>query len=161
MFEINHTPPAYESKKGVLRLIPLGGIGNVTKNMYIYEYRENPETISDILIVDCGVGFPDENMYGIDLLIPDISYLRDKKDKIRGLALTHGHEDHIGALPYILPEIRVPVYATLLTSKLCEVKLKEFGLQNQVNSVKDGDVINIGPFKIKYIHVTHSVPDSA
>src|SRR3989344_8710666 len=151
----------YQNKSGTLRLIPLGGIGNVTKNMYVYEYRAQPNVISDILIVDCGIGFPDEAMYVIDLLIPDISYLRDKKDKIRALVLTHGHEDHIGALPYILPELKVPVYGTLLTSKLCEVKLKDFGLQNQINAVRDGETLKIGPFSIKYIHVTHSVPDAA
>ena len=115
--------PFYQNREGILRLVPLGGIGNVTKNMYVYEYRKNPRTISDILIVDCGIGFPDEAMYGIDLVIPDISYLKDKKDKIRAIVLTHGHEDHIGALPYILPELNVPVYGTLLTAKLVEVKL--------------------------------------
>jgi len=144
-----------------LRLIPLGGIGNVTKNMYVYEYRNAANSISDILIVDCGIGFPDEAMYGIDLVIPDISYLRDKKDKIRAIVLTHGHEDHIGALPYILPELNVPVYGTLLTAKLAEVKLKDFGLQNQVNVVSDRQTLTFGPFTVDFIHVTHSVPDAS
>src|SRR3989344_1276876 len=88
------------NKNGILRLIPLGGIAGVTKNMYAYEYRATPSQISDILIVDCGIGFPDEAMYGIDLVIPDITYLRDKKNKVRAIVLTHGHEDHIGALAY-------------------------------------------------------------
>ncbi|OGG02650.1 hypothetical protein A2W14_01215 [Candidatus Gottesmanbacteria bacterium RBG_16_37_8] len=158
----NKTPtPIYRDKQGLIRIIPLGGIGNVTKNMYVYEYRSNPPTISDILIVDCGVGFPDEGMFGIDLVIPDISYLRDKKDKIRAIVLTHGHEDHIGALPYILPELKVPVYGTLLTAKLAEVKVKDFGLQHNINVVNEKDKLKIGPFEIEFIHVTHSIPDAA
>ena len=144
-----------------LRLIPLGGIGNVTKNMYIYELRSDRKTISDILIVDCGIGFPDEDMYGIDLVIPDITYLKDKIDKIRGIILTHGHEDHIGALPYILPELKVPVYATRLTAALAKVKLADFGLQFQVNEIDMGKSLSIGPFTINFIHVTHSIPDAS
>ena len=155
-----HTP-IFNNQQGSLRLIPLGGIGSVTKNMYVYEYRQQANTISDILIVDCGIGFPDEAMYGIDLVIPDISYLRDKKDKIRAIVLTHGHEDHIGALPYILPELNVPVYGTLLTAKLAEVKLKDFGLANRINAVTDTQTLTFGPFSIEYIHVTHSIPDAA
>jgi len=146
---------------GSVRLIALGGSGNVTKNMYVYEYRKTPHEISDILIVDCGVGFPDEAMFGIDLVIPDISYLRDKKDKIRAIVLTHGHDDHIAALPYILPELRVPVYGTLLTTALAKVKLKEFGLGKDVHSVNAKDSLKFGPFTIEFVHVTHSVPDAA
>jgi len=100
-------------------------------------------------------------MYGIDLVIPDISYLRDKKDKVRALVLTHGHDDHIGALPYILPELRVPVYGTRLTAALSEVKLQEFGLQNHINTVKYSDVLKFGPFTVEFVHVTHSIPDAA
>jgi len=148
-------------KSGSLRLIPLGGTGDVTKNMYVYEYRTNPQTISDILIVDCGIGFPDEAMYGIDLVIPDISYLKDKKDKIRAIVLTHGHEDHIAALPYILPELKVPVYGTRLTSALAEVKLQDFGLHTQVNTINNEDILRIGPFTVEFVHVTHSIPDAA
>src|SRR3989338_4391235 len=146
-------------RTGTLRLIPLGGSGNVTKNMYVYEYRRDRQNISDILIVDCGIGFPDEEMFGIDLLIPDISYLRDKIDKIRGIVLTHGHEDHIAALPYILPELKVPVYGTRLTAALAEVKLKDFGLNQHVNTVNTESRLVIGPFSIEFIHVTHSIPD--
>ena len=119
-------PP--KTKLDQVRIISLGGIGEVTKNMYVYEYRRTPDAISDILIVDCGIGFPDEAMYGIDLVIPDISYLRDKKEKVRAIVLTHGHEDHIGALPYILPRLKVPVYATKLAAALAEVKLQDFEL---------------------------------
>src|SRR3990172_11937369 len=102
-----------------LTLIPLGGVGDVTKNMYVYEYQD------DILIVDCGVGFPDEGMPGIDLILPDISYLlaKGKKNKIRGIVLTHGHEDHMGALPYLLPKLGAPVFASRLTAGLAEAKL--------------------------------------
>lgn len=152
-------PP--QQKSDLLRLIPLGGIGTVTKNMYIYEYRRDPKTISDILIVDCGIGFPDEAMYGIDLVIPDISYLRDKKDKIRAIVLTHGHEDHIAALPYILPELKVPVYGTKLTAALAGVKLADFGLHTHVNTVNTQDILRLGPFTIEFVHVTHSIPDAS
>ncbi len=143
-----------------IRLIPLGGIGNVTKNMYVYEYRRTPDQISDILIVDCGIGFPDEAMFGVDLVIPDISYLRDKKDKIRSIVLTHGHEDHIAALPYILPELKVPVYGSRLTAALAEVKLKDFGLNNHINTLKNDDILRVGPFTVEMVHVTHSIPDA-
>lgn len=145
---------------GSVRLISLGGTGSVTKNMYVYEYRSNPQTISDIIIVDCGIGFPDEAMYGIDLVIPDISYLRDKKDKVRAVVLTHGHEDHIGALPYLLPDLKVPVYGTKLTAALAEVKLRDFGLNTAVNTVSTDDVLKIGPFTVEFVHVTHSIPDA-
>ncbi len=158
MMQFNHPNP---QRTDSLRLIPLGGVGDVTKNMYIYEYRSNPNTISDILIVDCGIGFPDEAMYGVDLVIPDITYLRDKKDKIRAIVLTHGHEDHIGALPYILPELKVPVFGTRLTAALAEVKLRDFGLQNHVNEVKITDILRFGPFSVEFVHVTHSIPDAA
>ena len=111
--------------KSTVRLFPLGGIGNVTKNLYVYEYRIDG-VIQDILLVDCGIGFPDETMYGVDLVIPDVSYLLDKKDKIRALMLTHGHDDHIGALPYVLPKLHIPVYATQLTAAFAQNKLKNY-----------------------------------
>lgn len=149
-----------QTRSDFVRIVPLGGIGSVTKNMFVYEYRRNPQTISDILIVECGIGFPDEAMYGIDLVIPDISYLADKKDKIRAIVLTHGHEDHIGALPYILPQLKVPIYASKLTAALIEVKLREFGLQNHVNTLKDQDILRVGPFTVELVHVTHSIPDA-
>lgn len=151
----------YTLQTNSLRIIPLGGIGDVTKNMYIYELRDGTNSISDILIVDCGIGFPDDDMYGIDLVIPDITYLRDKIDKIRAIILTHGHEDHIAALPYILPELKAPVYGTELTAALAEVKLKDMGLNNKVHAVDRNSTMVIGPFSIDFIHVTHSIPDAA
>lgn len=154
-------PITPQSSSGTLRLISLGGFGDVTKNMFVYEYRKDPRTISDILIVDCGIGFPDEAMFGIDLVIPDITYLRDKKDKIRGIILTHGHEDHIGALPYILPELKVPVYGTRLTAALAEVKLRDFGLQTRINVTNTDQILRIGPFSVEFVHVTHSIPDAS
>ena len=142
--------------KDVIRFIPLGGVGDVTKNMYVYEYGD------DILIVDCGIGFPDEDMFGVDLLIPDISYLADKKDKIRGMILTHGHEDHIGALPYILPSLpKIPIFATRLTAGLANAKLSEFGLGTPIKTAPYGEEFTFGKFKATFIHVSHSIPDAA
>ncbi len=149
-----------KKRTDLIRIIPLGGIGDVTKNMYLYEYRRNQNDVSDILIVDCGIGFPDENMYGIDLVIPDVSYLKNKKDKIRAIVLTHGHEDHIGALPYILPEIKAPVFGTRLTAALAEVKLREFGLHGNLQIIKNQDILHLGPFTVEPVHVTHSIPDA-
>lgn len=140
----------------VLRFIPIGGVGDVTKNMYVYEYG------GDILVVDCGIGFPDEEMFGVDLLIPDISYLIEHKDKICGMVLTHGHEDHIGALPYVLPSLpKIPIFATKLTAGLANAKLSEFGLGTPVKTVSYNGAIPIGKFTASFVHVSHSVPDSA
>lgn len=137
--------------------IPLGGVGDVTKNMYLYEYQDS------ILIVDCGLGFADETMLGVDLLLPDISYLLRTKKKIVGMVLTHGHEDHIGALPFILPQLpQIQIFATPLTSALANEKLKEFGVHNQVKAVQfDGPELKLGDFNISFIRVTHSVPDTS
>src|SRR3990167_5651825 len=116
-------PKQFISDKGTsLKVIPLGGVGDVTKNMYVYEYG------NDIIIVDCGVGFPDEGMPGVDLVIPDISYLRDKKDKIKGILITHGHEDHIGGLPYIWPTLQAPIYTQRLTTGFIRAKFAEHNL---------------------------------
>ncbi len=146
----------------ILRLIPLGGVGDVTKNLYVYEYFPSGDPRQrDILIVDCGVGFPDVDMYGVDLVIPDISYLRDKKQFIRGMLLTHGHEDHIGALPYILPELgKIQIYASELTAALARVKLDEFGLQPNISIISDKDEVSLASFKVRPVHVTHSIPDA-
>lgn len=139
-----------------VRFIPIGGVGDVTRNMYVYEYE------NDILIVDCGIGFPSEEMFGVDLLIPDISYLVNKKDKIRGMVLTHGHEDHTGALPYILPSLgKIPVFATRLTAGLANAKLAEFGLGNPVRVTNYGQPLVFGKLKATFVHVSHSIPDAA
>jgi len=145
-----------ENKTGQsLKLTPLGGVGDVTKNMYVYEYG------NDILIVDCGVGFPDEAMPGVDLVIPDISYLRDKKDKIRGILVTHGHDDHIGGLPYIWPELKVPIYTQRLTTGFIRAKFAEHNLpKDAVKEVGIDDKLKLGVFDISFYIVSHSIPDS-
>lgn len=138
-----------------LKITSLGGFGEVTRNMYCYEYGD------DILLIDCGIGFPTEEMLGVDLLIPDVGYLKDKKDKIRGMILTHGHEDHIGGLPYILPQLpNFPIYTAKLTSALAEDKLSEYNIKRQINIVGSGGKIEIGVFKITFIRVSHSIPDT-
>src|SRR3989338_3070995 len=118
----NKTSLLLRNNNQPLKIIPLGGVGDVTKNMYVYEYGD------DIIIVDCGVGFPDEAMPGVDLVIPDISYLRSKIDKIRGIIITHGHEDHIGGLAYIWPELQVPIYTQKLTAGFIRAKFTEHNL---------------------------------
>lgn len=141
-------------KEAKLKLLSLGGIGTVTKNMFVYEYK------SDIIIVDCGVGFPAEGMYGVDLIIPDIDYLIPRRGNIRAIILTHAHDDHIGALPYLLPQLKAPVYATTLTAGFAQSKLAEFNIKQTINIIKTSDVLNLGSFYIKFVHVTHSVPDA-
>ncbi len=147
--------------KDSIRLIPLGGIGNVTKNMYVYEYRVDGK-IRDILLVDCGVGFPDPEMYGVDLVIPDVRYLHDKRDKIRGLVFTHGHDDHIGGIPHIYPKLgRVPMWGTKLTAAFANIKLKEANIKTQVTPVEFNQTLRLGPFTVSFARVTHSIPDAA
>ncbi|OGE62550.1 hypothetical protein A3J19_02880 [Candidatus Daviesbacteria bacterium RIFCSPLOWO2_02_FULL_41_8] len=138
-----------------LRIIPLGGVGDVTKNMYVYECG------NDILIVDCGVGFPDEGMPGVDLVIPDISYLRGKMDRVRGIIITHGHEDHIGSLPYLWPEIQAPIYTQRLTAGFIRAKFTEHNLpKDKIRELKINDTLDLGSFKVSFYQVSHSVPDS-
>ncbi len=140
---------------GALRILSLGGV-NVTKNMYVYE------TQKDIIIVDCGLGFPDENMPGIDLIIPDITYLRDRMGKIRAMFLTHGHEDHRGSLPYILPELpKIPIYSTKLTIGLAKAKCDESGIIADFREINYAETITHGDFSVNFVHVTHSIPDAA
>jgi ribonuclease J len=143
--------------KPKLRIIPLGGVGEIGKNMTVFEYGNS------IIVVDCGVMFPEENMPGIDLVIPDISYLLQKRNKVRAFFITHGHEDHIGALPYVLPHFEVPVYATELTLGLISVKLKEHKLldNSDLRPARFGQRINAGAFDVEYFRVAHSVPDAA
>ncbi|NLY42780.1 MAG: ribonuclease J [Clostridiaceae bacterium] len=143
-------------KKKKLRVIPLGGLGEIGKNITLFEYDE------EIIIVDCGVAFPEDDMMGIDLVIPDITYLKDKKGKIRGIILTHGHEDHIGAIPYILKEINVPIYGTKLTLGLLEIKLEEHGMASGaiLRTVEQGQVIKLGVFNVEFINSCHSIADA-
>lgn len=138
-----------------LKMIPLGGVGDVTKNMYIYEYG------NDIVIIDCGIGFPDEGMLGIDLIIPDITYLRDKKHKIRGIVITHGHDDHIGGLPFIWPELQVPIYAQRLAAGFIRAKFSENRLsKDKINTITPDTKLSLGVFNISFYSVSHSIPDA-
>ena len=139
-----------------LKIIPLGGLGEVGKNMTVFEFG------SDIIIVDCGMGFPDEDMYGVDIVLPDFAYLKANADRIRGLILTHGHEDHIGAVPYLLRELDVPIYTLPLTAAPVELKLEEHDLlyNTQIFIRKVGSPFRLGSFTIEFIHVNHSIPDS-
>ena len=139
-----------------LRIIPLGGLGEIGKNMTVIEFG------NDLLLIDCGMGFPDEDMYGIDVVLPDITYLRNNASRIRGLIITHGHEDHIGAVPYVLKELDIPIYTTPLTAALIELKLEEHDLlyNTQIFTKKAGSVFRIGCFSIEFIRVNHSIPDA-
>lgn len=139
-----------------LRIVPLGGVGEVGKNMLLIEYGD------DAIAIDCGLMFPENDMLGIDLVIPDVTYLLDNPGLLKAIFLTHGHEDHIGALPYILPQVPAPLYATRLTQGLIEVKLKEAKLlaQTEIHTITVNSSIEIGPFTIEPFHVCHSIPDA-
>ena len=140
-----------------IRLIPLGGLGEVGKNMMVIEYG------NDIIVIDSGVMFPDDEMFGVDLVIPDTSYLNDKKHRIRGIIITHGHEDHVGSLPYVLPMLDFPpVYATRLTQGLIQVKLKEHKLLDKaiINVITPGDQLELGECLVEIVRVNHSIPDA-
>jgi ribonuclease J len=139
-----------------LRLIPLGGLGEVGKNMMVMEYG------NDIIVIDSGVLFPEEEMLGVDLVIPDISYLIEHQDKVRAILITHGHEDHTGALPYVLPHLNVPVYAARLVNGLISVKLKDHRLLKQADLrlAQPGEPIDLGAFRVEYFRVCHSIPDA-
>lgn len=143
-------------KKDTLKIIPLGGLQEIGKNMTVFEYDD------EIIIVDCGLAFPEDDMLGIDLVIPDITYLTKNKEKIKAMIITHGHEDHIGAIPYVLRQINVPIYATQLTLGLIENKLDEHKLlkTTKLKCVKAGTSLNIGKFKLDFIRVSHSIADS-
>ena len=142
-----------------VRFVPLGGIVGVTKNMYVYELHKNNE-LQDILVVDCGMGFPDAKEFGVDLIIPDISYLMDKKDKIRAILLTHGHEDHIGALPFHYEKLGSPtIYATKLTKLFVTNKFKEYNTVPTVIDVEFKKWYQFGDMQARFINMTHSIPD--
>ncbi|OGO77098.1 MAG: ribonuclease J, partial [Clostridiales bacterium GWB2_37_7] len=142
--------------KNKLKVIPLGGLGEVGKNITVFEFG------NDIIIVDCGIAFPDDEMLGIDLVLPDIAYLKKNADKIRGIVITHGHEDHIGAIPYVLKEINVPIYASKLAIGLIEIKLKEHGLLSttKMETIAQGQIIELGVFKVEFINSCHSIADA-
>ena len=138
-----------------LKFIAISGTTSVTQNMYIYEYE------NDMVVVDCGVGFPELDMYGVDLIIPDFTYVRQNANKLKGILITHGHEDHIGALPFLLKEVKAPVYSTKLVAGFVEDKLLDYQLENKVNIFNpDKDTLSLGVFKVTPFRVSHSVPDS-
>lgn len=148
--------PARKAEPNSVRVSFLGGLNEIGKNLTMYE------TDDDIVLVDCGMAFPGEEMPGIDLVIPDFTYLEKNRDKVRGIVLTHGHEDHIGALPYLLKTINIPVYGTRLTLGLVEGKLREHGIleKTSLNVVKAGQMVNFGSMQVEFIHVNHSIPDA-
>lgn len=143
-------------KKNKLRIIPLGGLGEVGKNMMAYEYG------NDIIVVDAGIMFPKNDMLGVDYIIPDYEYLKNKSNRVLGLFITHGHEDHIGAIQHFIEDIPVPIYATPLTRGLIEAKLHRNGAQHkaQIKTINAGDATRVGPFTLEYFHVNHSIPDA-
>ena len=143
-------------KKENLKIIPLGGLLEIGKNITVFEYG------NDIVLVDCGLAFPEDDMLGIDLVIPDLSYLEKNKEKIRGLVITHGHEDHIGSIPYLLKQMNVPIYGTKLTIGLIEHKLEEHKLlrSTKLKVVNPGQTITLGSMKVEFIRTTHSIPDA-
>lgn len=145
-----------KNEKAKVKIIPLGGVNEIGKNLTAIEYK------NDIVVIDCGLKFPDEDMFGIDLVIPDITYLMKNKEKVSGIFLTHGHEDHIGALPYVLKQLNVPVYGTKLTLGIVETKLKEHGLlsSTELIRVKPRDVIRLKSVSVEFIKTNHSIADS-
>ena len=146
-----------QTEYGKVKIIPLGGLEQIGMNMTAFEYEDS------IIVVDCGLSFPSDDMLGIDLVIPDVTYLKDNIDKVKGFVITHGHEDHIGALPYVLKEVSAPIYATKLTLGLIDHKLEEHGLLKSVKRkvVKYGQSINLGCFRIEFIRTNHSIADAA
>ncbi len=145
-----------KNERAKIKIIPLGGINEIGKNITAIEYKE------DIIIIDCGLKFPDDDMFGIDIVIPDVSYLIKNSEKIKGIFLTHGHEDHIGALPYVLRQLNVPVYGTKLTLGIVETKLKEHGLlaSTELVRVKPKDIIKLDSVSVEFIKTNHSIADS-
>ena len=146
----------FEFKKENLKIIPLGGLEEIGKNITVFEYG------NEIVLVDCGLEFPEDNMLGVDLVIPDVTYLERNKEKIKGLVITHGHEDHIGAIPYILQQINIPIYATKLTIGLIENKLEEHKLlrSTKLTVVNQGETVDFGNIKVEFIRSSHSIPDA-
>ncbi len=147
---------AFTFKKSPLKIIPLGGLLEVGKNITVFEYE------NEMIVVDCGLAFPEDDMLGVDLVIPDVTYLVRNKDKIKGLVITHGHEDHIGSIPYLLKQINIPIYATRLTVGLINNKLEEHGLlrSTKMHIVNQGETINFGKMQVEFIRSCHSIPDA-
>ncbi len=148
---------AVENENAKIKIIPLGGLEQIGMNMTIFEYEDN------IIVVDCGLSFPDDDMLGIDLVIPDITYLKENADKVKGYVITHGHEDHIGAIPYVLKEVNAPIYGTKLTLGIIDNKIKEHGMEKMIKKkvVKHGQSINLGCFRVEFLKVNHSIADAA
>ena len=139
-----------------LKIIPLGGLDEIGKNITVLEYGK------DMIVVDCGVGFPDEEMYGVDLVIPDFTYLVQNAKKLRGMFITHGHEDHIGSIPYCMQQVVCPIHGTAMTNGLIKLKLEEHKIADKVKLIthKPGDVVKAGCFSVEFIHVNHSIADA-
>lgn len=154
--KIKPAPGKSKAEPKPIKVSFLGGLNEVGKNMTLFEYGE------DMFLVDCGLAFPDQDMLGVDLVLPDFTYVERNADRIRGIVITHGHEDHIGGLPYLLKVLNVPVYGTKLTVGLIQGKLREHGLLNSasLNVINPGDVITLGGFTVEAIHVNHSIPDA-
>ncbi len=143
------------SSQDVLRVVPLGGLGEIGKNMTVFEFGDQ------IIVVDCGLAFPEEEMYGIDIVIPDIAYLREQRERVKAFVITHAHEDHVGALPYVLPEFPgVPVYASTLARGLLSNKIKEHKLRNNpLKALEPGQTVELGSFDVTAFRIGHSIPD--
>ena len=154
--KVNKRSLDFSFKKSNLKIAPLGGLGEIGKNITVFEYE------NEIVVVDCGLEFPEDDMLGVDLVIPDVTYLVKNKDKIKGMVITHGHEDHIGAIPYVLKQINIPIYATKLTIELIKNKLEEHHLVNsaKLHVVEPGQTINFGKLKAEFIRSSHSIPDA-
>ena len=150
----NKSESTRKNSKSTLRIMPLGGLNEIGKNFTAFEYNNT------IMIVDCGMSFPEDEMYGIDIVIPDFDYIAENSAKIKGMILTHGHEDHIGGIPFLLKRIKMPIYGTRLTLGLVQNKLNEHKLDAELNTINAGDNIKIGPFDIEAIRITHSIADS-
>jgi ribonuclease J len=140
-----------------LKIIPLGGLEQIGLNMTAFEYEDS------IIVVDCGLAFPEDDMLGIDMVIPDVTYLKENEKKIKGFVITHGHEDHIGAIPYVLKEIHAPIYSTKLTIALIEHKLEEHGMKDSVKKkvITHGQMITLGKFRVEFIKTNHSIVDAS
>src|SRR5437764_1800063 len=147
-------PSNQATQQPVLRIIPLGGLGEIGMNLMVYEYG------SEAILVDCGMMFPDAATLGVDVIIPDMSYLFERAESVRAIFLTHGHEDHIGPVPFLVEKLKIPVYGMPLALGFVEDKLEEFGLDAELHAIQPRDVIEVGPFRVEALRVTHSIIDA-